>query len=128
MSLLYPIGNCNSSISRDIDPDGNFLNVTSKCNYYNELDLNNLTDSKESDIKFSMLHLNARSLRKNFDKFTQLLNSTGHEFSAIGISETWLNDISEDYVNITGYRFISSNRVGRLGRGRRSLFTRHSQF
>ena len=28
----------------------------------NELDLNNLTDSKEGDIKFSMLHLNARSL------------------------------------------------------------------
>ena len=63
------------------------------------------------------MHLNARSLLKNFDKFTQLLDSSQHEFSAIGISETWLNDINEDYVNIIGYRFISSNRVGRLGGG-----------
>ena len=57
------------------------------------------------------------SLLQNFDKFTQLLDSSQHEFSATGISETWLNDINEDYVNITGYRFISSNRVGKLGGG-----------
>ena len=35
----------------------------------------------------------------------------------MGISETWLNDINKDYVNITGYCFISLNRVGRLGGG-----------
>ena len=64
-----------------------------------------------------MFYVFARSLLRNFDKFTQLLNSSQHEFSAIGISETWLNDINEDYVNITGYRFISSNRVGRIGGG-----------
>ena len=56
-------------------------------------------------------------LLRNFDKFRQLLDSSQHDFSAIGISETWLNDINEDYVNITGYRFISSNTVGRLGGG-----------
>ena len=72
------------------------------------LDLNNLTDSKEGDIKFLTLHVNARRLCKNFDKFTQLLDSMRHEFSAIGISEIWLNDVTEDYVNITGYRFILS--------------------
>ena len=33
------------------------------------------------------------------------------------MSETWLNDINEDYVNVTGYRLISSNRVGKLGEG-----------
>ena len=64
-----------------------------------------------------MFYVFARSLLRNFDKFTQLLDSSQHEFSAIGISETWLNDINEDYVNITGYRFISSNRVGRIGGG-----------
>ena len=35
-----------------------------------------------------MFYVFARSLLRNFDKFTQLL----------GISETWLNDINEDYV------------------------------
>ena len=53
-----------------------------------------------------MFYVFARSLLRNFDKFTQLLDSSQHEFSAIGISETWLNDINEDYVNIIGYRFI----------------------
>ena len=85
--------------------------------YYNEPELNDLIGNKKDAINFSLLHLNARSLLKNFDKFTQLLDSSQHEFSAIGISETWLIDINEDYVNIIGYRFISSNRVGRLGGG-----------
>ena len=31
--------------------------------------------------------------------------------SAIGISGTWLDDVNQNYINITGYRFISSNRV-----------------
>ena len=35
-----------------------------------------------------MFYVFARSLLRNFDKFTQLL----------GISETWLNDMNEDYV------------------------------
>ena len=119
LECLYfnPISNCNTVISSDIDPDSNFLNLTSKCSYYNEQELNDLIGNKKDAINFSLLHLNARSLLKNFDKFTQLLDSSQHEFSAIGISETWLNDINEDYVNITGFRFISSNRVGRLGGG-----------
>ena len=29
----------------------------------------------------------------------------------VGISETWLNDVNQNYTNITGYCFISSNRV-----------------
>ena len=102
--------NCNTVISSDIDPDSNFLNLTPKFSYYNEPELNDLIGNKDA-INFSLLHLNARSLP------TQLLDSSQHEFSAIGISETWLNDINEDYVNITGYRFISSNRVGRPGGG-----------
>ncbi|CAH3168365.1 unnamed protein product [Porites lobata] len=83
----------------------------------NEPELYDLTGNRKDAINFSLLYLNARSLLKNFVKFTQLLDSSQHEFSAIGISETWLIDINEDYVNIIGYRFISSNRVGRLGGG-----------
>ena len=92
-----PISNCNTVISSDIDPDSNFLILTSKCSYYNEPELNDLIGNKKDAINFSLLHLNARSLLKNFDKFTQLLDSSQHEFSAIGISETWLNDINEDW-------------------------------
>ena len=119
LECLYfnPISNCNTVISSDIDPDSNFLNLTSKGSYCNEPELYDLIGNRKDAINFSLLHLNARSLLKNFVKFTQLLDSSQHEFSAIGISETWLIDINEDYVNIIGYRFISSNRVGRLGGG-----------
>ena len=91
------ISNCNTVISSDIDPDSNFLNLTSKGSYYNEPELNDLIGNRKDAINFSLLHLNARTLLKNFVKFTQLLDSSQHEFSAIGISETWLNDINEDY-------------------------------
>ena len=48
------------------------------------------------DINFSLLHLNACSSIINFDNFTQLLDATQHKFSAIGISETWLNDVNQN--------------------------------
>ena len=60
-------------------------------------------------LGFSALHLNARSLAGNFDKFNMLLSSIEHTFSVIGVSETWLNDSNFDLVNIPGYRFISTN-------------------
>ena len=40
-------------------------------------------------IYYKCFYVFARSLLRNFDKFTQQL---------LGISETWLNDINEDYV------------------------------
>ena len=57
------ISNCNTStvISSDIDPDSNFLNLTSKCSYYNEPELNDLISNKKDAINFSLLHLNGRS-------------------------------------------------------------------
>ena len=108
-----PLGNGNVVLSKEIDPDNNFLNSTYKCNYYNESELNDLISQ---DSSFSLLHLNARSLVRNFDKFTQLLDATQHEFSAIGISETWLDDVNQNYINISGYRLISSNRVDTYAR------------
>ena len=59
-----------------------------------------------------MFYVFARSLLRNFDKLTQLLDSSQHKFSAIGISETWLNDINEDYVNMA---IDSSHRIEWVG-------------
>ena len=41
---------------------------------------------------FSILHLNIRSLKKNFDSFKLFLSSLNFEFSIICFSETWLDD------------------------------------
>jgi hypothetical protein len=40
--------------------------------------------------RLSLIHLNIRSLGRNFNSLTNLLVSINHTFSVIGISETWL--------------------------------------
>lgn len=40
----------------------------------------------------SFIHFNARSLRKHFDEFYNLLSSFTNPFSVIGITETWLSE------------------------------------
>ena len=41
---------------------------------------------------FSILHLNIRFLKKNFDSFKLFLSSLSFEFSIICFCETWLDD------------------------------------
>ena len=41
---------------------------------------------------FSVIHLNARSIPKNFDNFLTFLENVEIQFTAIGVSETWLNE------------------------------------
>ena len=47
----------------------------------------------------SFMHINARSIPKNFDLLTLSLSNRNHIFSAIGISETWLNDENADSID-----------------------------
>ena len=56
LECLYfnPKSNCNIVISGDIDPDSNFLNLTSKCNYYDGPELNDVIGNKKDAINFSL--------------------------------------------------------------------------
>ena len=65
---------------------------------------------------FSLLHINARSLNKNFDSIEVLLNSLNQfPFSVIGITETWLHTSSPNMFDIQNYSMIRADR--RTGRG-----------
>ena len=81
----------------EIDPDIQFYNsqcnsVLNSCDYYLEDQLNNkmnkLGIKKNS---FSLLHANIRSAPKNLSKFESYLANIEHEFSVIGLSETFFN-------------------------------------
>jgi hypothetical protein len=62
------------------------------------------------------LHINCRSLRKNFDSIHHLLTIC-HPLTALALSETWLTaEIQDDYV-IPGYNFVSAIREGKGGGG-----------
>ena len=45
-----------------------------------------------TENSFSVLHLNIRSLNKNFKSFAELYKSLSFKFSVICFSETWSND------------------------------------
>ena len=104
-----------SDILRDIDPDTNgFIpSNTSNCKYFFPSDL----ESTHTNW-FSILHVNIRSIRKNFKKLYELITTIKQPFDVLALSETWVSDIDaiEDY-NIDGYTAIYQNRQDREGGG-----------
>ena len=58
---------------------------------------------------FSILHLNIRSLKKNFDSFKLFLSGLNFEFSIICFSETWLDESALAYESL--YKLPHYNRV-----------------
>ena len=86
----------------------------SECRYYLPDELNTLSLNNDT---FSLLHLNVRSLPKNFDNLSNLLNSINHTFSFIGITESWLKSNSPPLFNIQGYSMLKSERPNGRGGG-----------
>ena len=59
---------------------------------------------------FSILHLNARSLKNKMDDFCTLLSGSGVEWSVICVAETWLKMDMLQYFMIAGYNLFASCR------------------
>ena len=62
------------------------------------------------------MHLNCRSLKKNFTAVTALLNKC-HPITALAATETWLNEINKDMFSINGYTFLHLGRINKSGGG-----------
>ena len=105
-SLKYSLLNDNHNILLDsfCDPDLNFLknnirNLDTK--YLLPEQFHNFLYNSTTDW-FSILHLNIRSIQKNFEKFKLFLSSLDFSFSVICFSETWFDDLDNsvnDLVN-----------------------------
>ena len=73
-----------------------------------------------SKISFSVLHLNIRSINKNFEAFTEFYSKLNHIFSVIFFSETWA---SEENINknstfqLKNYKMIHQIKNSRKGGG-----------
>lgn len=107
----------------DIDPDSNYLfkQVSGdKCHYYTEESFKNLLQneniSNQSD-ELSLLHINIRSIRNKFDELSDYLTSLKHNFSIMGLTETWLTEDCANMYNIRDYKLITANRKNRSGGG-----------
>ena len=79
--------------------------------------VNNVNNNCQHNInELRLLHINSRSISKNFDSVESLLQSlTNFSFSVIGLSETWLHVNSPDMYNIPDYDMLHADR--KEGRG-----------
>lgn len=71
----------------------------------------------EADLRFNALHLNCRSLNKNFEELELLINSLDSKISVIALTETWLTDEVSQLYTIKGYNLITNNRKNKIGGG-----------
>ena len=84
-------------MNNECDPDVNFHqnNVSNvEVNYFL------MTEVKSSSASFypnafSVLHLNIRSMKKNFENFKEFLKNLSVSFRAIFLSETWCESQDE---------------------------------
>ena len=107
----------------DVDPDIQFYSerfseTLHSCNYYLSNLVNEEINKKRiNDNCFSLLHSNIRSAQKNLGSLEHFLSTLHHEFSIIGISESWLKDHNVDRYGIQGYQAVHRYRPTRCGGG-----------
>ena len=80
--------------SGDLDPDIHFNidgNVEDK---FNDTLQNETMISREQSNHLWFFHLNIRSLQNKVDELSTLLSTLDIKFSAVGITDTWLQDSS----------------------------------
>ena len=107
--------NRNLALSSDLDPDSKLNFDMFRCDYFTESQFNELFHKTRSSISncVSLLHLNIRSLSRNYDNFASFLANIEGKFSTMGVSETWLKDSGYSF-DIMGYDFIHNPRPNRI--------------
>ena len=78
----------------------------------------NLFDDDISE-SLSILHLNIRSIKKNFETFNNFLSTLNYNFSIICFSETWLEETNNENSSyeLPGYYSTHQIRNNRKGGG-----------
>ena len=106
----------NDEFKFDLDPNDQASSVMSS-NYYTQASAKNIFKGLPSSC-LSILHLNIRSLNKNFEQFRLFLDNSGiSQNTVIGLSETWLSDKYINMNSLPGYDMITNNRVDKIGGG-----------
>ena len=87
------------------------------CNYYTEQEFNNVLNKINISKCISIIHINARSLIKNYYNIDNYLNMLSHRFSVIIISESWLKECHIGNYNIQNYTSVNTIRKNKRGGG-----------
>ena len=108
----------NILINNSNDPDVNLYNEDDFDTRY--FTVENLQYHVPDDNTFSVLHLNIRSMNKNFENFKYMLNMLKYEFKVICITESWCNDESmstNSNFQLPNYSVIHQMRADHAGGG-----------
>ena len=107
------------------DPDVNFFNI----NWFSDTNYFTIEETKSKlsccDNKpFSILHLNIRSFKKNFDKLVSFLATLSLDFKVICVTETWCSN--SDLYKLTNYSSIHQTRSSGKTGGGLAIFVHNS--
>jgi hypothetical protein len=112
-----------ASVIDDIDPDLNTVSVDFSCHYIDEDKINSFFHKIGMVREFTVLHVNCRSMPKNFDHLTTILAKAKIKPSVLAISETWLKKYNERSFILEGYSFYCNSRPKKREEGWRSMWT-----
>jgi hypothetical protein len=104
------------------DPDMNYYrsynnSANISCKYYNVDEINKLNSKNNRDKKFTIFHLNIRSMAKNYRMFQNTLAIIDTKFDVIILSETWLKPYNVDIYKLDGYTHEFITRNNKAGGG-----------
>ena len=73
---------------------------------------------KQYDHSFlNVYHFNCRSLRCNFDEFTNVTDIIQDPMTIVGVTETWLRENENVYFGIPNFEFVGNCRKMKRGGG-----------
>ena len=91
-----------------IDHSSNYYSIDDFDEIFNTKLNQNSVNNCNTNLYFSLLHINARSLNRNFDEIKLFHKSMKQfPFSVIGITETWLNSKSPDMFHLHDYELYT---------------------
>ena len=99
----------------DCDANDPFVNNNISAYFTEQQVISNSSFNVKDELL--LMHLNIRSLSKNFDKFSGLVNELKFESAIFGLSETWLNNVPDSMFCIDRFSFITNNRTAKRGGG-----------
>ena len=110
-----------STLNPELDPDTNFFeSIPSLDTKYFTVNETKTYVSNIDSESFTVLHLNIRSMKKNFEIFQEFFKDLKFNFSAICLSETWCEsiDATKNSTNkLNGCRSFHKIRSERKGGG-----------
>jgi hypothetical protein len=104
----------------DLDPDINYFNNLALANssYVTCSELSCVNNYVNSCLDtFSLLHVNCRSLPRNFNCLVQLIDHASFNPTVIVVRETWTDKDNENSFLIPGYRFVVESRLSQQSGG-----------